>query len=171
MSAATGTTRRLVVVGVGHRDRGDDAIGPAIIDELRRRVGDGVSAVVCEGDLAVLPLFWEPDDDVVIVDANVSSGPSGELHEIDPDDVVSSIGLSTHGLNVADAIQLARRLRCYPASLRIFGVSGREFGYGPMSAQMSRRVEPLTDELMDLLGLSPDASETHPGDTPHRVAG
>ena len=27
-----------LVIGVGNRDRGDDGIGPAVVDELRRRV-------------------------------------------------------------------------------------------------------------------------------------
>lgn len=163
-------SRRLVVIGVGHRDRCDDGIGPAIADALKRCAG-GVAVHVCEGDLAVLPLFWEPEDDVVIVDAHMSSGPSGEMREIDPDNLVSSIGMSTHGLNVADAIQLARRLRCMPSRLRVVGISGREFGHGPISPELRGRIEPLTEELMQLLGVSPDEASMPQGDDPSQVPG
>jgi hydrogenase maturation protease len=160
-----------VVIGVGNRDRGDDGIGPAIIDDLSCRVGDDVVTIVREGDLAVLPLLWESNDDVVIVDANVSSGPIGELREIDPGQLTPSAGMSTHGLDVADAIRLARRLDWLPARLRVFGVSGRDFGHGPMSAALQSLVEPLTEELMDYLGLNPGAGSMHPHGTPHRAQG
>ncbi len=63
-------------------------------------------------------------DDVVIV----SSGAVGQLREIDPDHVVTGGGMSTHGLNVADGIQLARRLGCLPATLRVFGSAVRISG-------------------------------------------
>ena len=71
------------MIGVGHRDRADDGIGPAVVDALSHR-SDKVTTVVREGDLAVLPLLWEPDDDVVIVDASLAMSASvGELHELD----------------------------------------------------------------------------------------
>lgn len=145
-------TGRTVVIGVGHRDRGDDGIGPALADALGQRA-DQVVTQVREGDLAVLPLLWEADDDVVIVDALHSSGSAGRLHEIDQDQLASTSCVSTHGLNVADALELARRLNCLPARLRIFGVTGQQFGYGPMSRELRRRVTPLADELMIALGL------------------
>jgi hydrogenase maturation protease len=109
VSTGSARSRRLVVIGVGHRDRADDGIGPAVVEALGRRFEDVVT-LVREGDLAVLPLLWEPDDDVVIIDVIVSAGPIGELSEIDPDHLELSSGMSTHGLNVADAVQLARRL-------------------------------------------------------------
>ena len=108
--------KRTVVIGVGHRDRADDGIGPAVVDAIAHRT-DQVVTVVREGDLAVLPLLWEADDDVVIVDAVASPGPAGELVELDVDAFGSGAGLSTHGMNVPDAIGLARRLRCLPARL------------------------------------------------------
>ncbi len=143
---------RRVVIGVGNRDRADDGIGPAVVDALRSRADRDVVTMIREGDLAVLPLLWESDDDVVIVDARLLSGSIGELSEIDPDDLTSSTGLSTHGLDVADAIQLARRLGCLPARLRVFGIGGCDFGYGPMSPQLRQMVDPLAAELMVLVG-------------------
>jgi hydrogenase maturation protease len=145
--------RRIVVIGVGHRDRADDGIGPAVVDALSHRTHQ-ITAVVREGDLAVLPLLWERDVDVVIVDASLASSERvGQLHEIAPDQLLSSIGLSTHGLNVADAIQLAARIGRSPARLRVIGIGARDFGHGSMSRQLHDRVDELADELLVLLDL------------------
>ena len=100
---------------------------------------DQVRTIVREGDLAVLPLLWEGDDDVVIVDALAGVGSLGQLVELDPDDLTAGAGLSTHGLNIADGIELARRLHRLPAQLRVFGVTGQDFGYGPMSSSLRRQ--------------------------------
>lgn len=153
MSARLTPQRRLVVIGVGHRDRSDDGIGPAVVDALGQQF-DEVIPIVREGDLAVLPMLWEPDDDVAIVDVVISSGPVGQLHEIDPDHLVSGGGMSTHGLNVADGIRLASRLGCLPATLRVSGIGGQKFGYGPISRELCERLDPLIEELAALIGLS-----------------
>ncbi len=165
-----GTARvgRLLVIGVGHRDRGDDGIGPAVVDELSHR-GAGLTTVVREGDLAVLPLLWEADDDVVIVDATISSGQVGVLHEVHEEDLVAGIGWSTHGMNVSDAIQLARRLKCLPARLRIFGITGKRFGHEPMSAELHHRVHDLADELLTMLEIDTAGSAERRSDSPHPV--
>ena len=157
---------RVVVIGVGHRDRADDGIGPAVVDALAHRT-DEVVTLVREGDLAVLPLLWEPDDDVVIVDAVPDRRAFGDLREIDPAELRSRFGVSTHGLDVVDAIELARRLQCMPARLRVFGITAGDFGYGPMSRELHHRVDQLADELLNELGCEPDVvsgDRDHPAD-------
>ena len=153
MTEAKSKQQRTVVIGVGHRDRADDGIGPAVVDALSHRT-DRVTTVVREGDLAVLPLLWECDDDVVIVDATLASSEQvGELHEVDPEELASSMGLSTHGINVVDAIQLAERIGRAPARLRVIGIGANDFGHGSMSRQLHGRVDELADELFGLLDL------------------
>jgi hydrogenase maturation protease len=80
----------------------------------------------------------------------------GELVELDPAHLTGSIGLSTHGLGIADAIELARRLHSLPARLRVFGVTGRDFEYGPMSRSLRCRLQGLVIELIDRLGVTDD---------------
>jgi hydrogenase maturation protease len=159
-------TGRTVVIGVGHRDRADDGIGPAVVDALAHRT-DQVVTLVREGDLAVLPLLWEVDDDVVIVDAIADRGMVGNLSEIDPSQLRSAAAVSTHGLDVVDAIELARRLHCMPARLRVFGITARDFGYGPMSRELHHLVDRLADELLSELGCQ---SDVEPGDGDHPVS-
>jgi len=155
---------RIVVIGVGHRDRADDGIGPAVVDALAHRTAQVVT-LVREGDLAVLPLLWEAADDVVIVDAIADRGAVGDLCAIDPDELRSAAAVSTHGIDVVDAIELARRLHCMPARLRVFGITARDFGYGPMSRELHHLVDRLADELLNALGCHPDVVPAN-GDLP-----
>jgi len=100
-----------------------------------------------------LPLLWELDDDVVIVDASVTSlGQAGIMSEIDPDCLASSNGMSTHGVSVADAIRLAQQLGRSPERLRVMGIGGHDFDRGPMSQALRQRVDALADEVLALLG-------------------
>lgn len=153
MSDTDAPIRRFVVIGVGHRDRADDGIGPAVVDALSHR-SDEVTTMIREGDLAVLPLLWDSADDVVIVDAFFAgSEPVGVLREVDVDQLTASSGLSTHGVSVADAIELARRIQRMPKRLRVIGITGRTFEHGAMSRQLHERVDELVDELLAILEL------------------
>jgi Ni,Fe-hydrogenase maturation factor len=73
---------------------------------------------------------------------------------------MSSSGISTHGLNVADALQLAERLGRSPARLRVLGISARDFGYGPMSHELHQKLDELVDELLVVLGLDESRRST-----------
>lgn len=155
---------RIVVIGVGHRDRADDGIGPAVVDALAHRTAHVVT-LVRGGDLAVLPLLWEAADDVVIVDAIADRGAIGELRAIDPEELRSAAAVSTHGIDVVDAIELARRLHCMPARLRVYGITAHDFGYGPMSRELHHLIDRLADELLTAIGCRPDVV---PGNEDHR---
>ncbi len=139
---------RRVLIGIGNRDRGDDSIGPLVADAVRGRT-DRVVTMVREGDLAVLPLLWEPDDDVMIVDACRSDDEPGTIHHIDPEALPIGVELSTHGVCVAEAIQLARRLGQLPARLRVIGVTGRDFSFGPLSPGLRRRLPAVVEAVLD----------------------
>ncbi len=155
---------RVVVIGVGHRDRGDDAIGPAVADEIGRRL-EHVTAIAREGDLAVLPLLWTENDDVVVVDACWSKEPAGHVHEIDPDRLRNGLGMSTHGLSVADAVTLAEKLGRRPASLTILGVDGHSFAHGPMSRELAAAFPQVVDEVIRHLPGCPDTAVGGPDAT------
>ncbi|HWD07704.1 MAG TPA: hydrogenase maturation protease [Actinomycetota bacterium] len=131
-----GTT---VVIGVGNRLRGDDGIGPAVIDRLRGRgVAAGVRLVTCEGEVTELIEAWERATVAIVIDA-VRSGAArpGSVHLVPRED--SGWGqharASSHGLGVQDAVVLARQLGRLPGDLVLIGVEGGHFGLGtPLSA-------------------------------------
>jgi hydrogenase maturation protease len=140
-----------IVIGVGNDLRGDDAAGW----ETVRRLIPSPSLVLHEhgGDAPGLVGLWGSDDDVVVVDAVVSSDPSGTVVEIDalaaplPADVSWA---TTHGAGVAEGIELARVLGLLPKSLVLIGISAREFEHGaPMTAEVERAVQDVVRKLSE----------------------
>lgn len=100
---------RVRVIGLGQRAAGDDGAGIAVIAALRRScVPAGVECMVAAGPSALVPLLWMAGR-VIVVDAVVAH-PAGEVMELDVDDVRAGapLGVSSHGLGVRQAIELAR---------------------------------------------------------------
>jgi len=79
----TAMASRPLVIGVGNRDRGDDAVGPVVADAVADRCGDAVESIVVEGDLADLALRWGDAQTVVVVDAMVGGAAPGTVVELD----------------------------------------------------------------------------------------
>lgn len=141
-----------IVIGVGNDLRGDDAAGWETVRRLEKLLAAG-EAVLREhgGDAPGLVSLWGPDDDVVVVDAVVSDDPPGTIVEIDalaaplPADVSWA---TTHGAGVAEGIELARVLGLLPRSLKLVGISAREFGLGvPMTGDVERAVDEVVRRL------------------------
>ena len=136
---------RTVVIAVGNRDRGDDGIAAAVVDRI---ADQRITTLVCEGESITLPFVWHATDDVVILDACRTGRPLGSLVELDPDDLDDSLVLSTHGCGVAESLALARRLGLLPRRIRLFGIEGRDFDHGPVSAELAAEVPRLARELL-----------------------
>lgn len=100
------------VIGVGQRAAGDDGVGPAVVDRLREEgVGEGVELHEVNEPSALLPLLSGARR-VILVDAALGGGPPGAVHVLAPE-ALGARGLapiSTHGLSVAQALELARAL-------------------------------------------------------------
>ena len=136
-----------VVIGVGNPLRGDDGIGPAVIDALRRRAGPAgpdVRLVCCSGDLTELIEAWEHADSAIVIDAVASGAAPGSVHVVPLED--RSWGqlaqASSHGLGVQEAAGLARQLGRLPGALVLVGVEAAQFDLGaPLSAPVRLAVE------------------------------
>jgi len=134
----------VLVVGVGRRDRGDDAVGPAIAERARELVPPGVT-VMERLEPAGLIDAWDGAEAVVVTDALRSGRPPGTVHVLHacsgPLPVGTGAGIA-HGLGLADVIELGRALRRLPPELVVVGVEARQFGLGrPMSPQVRASVE------------------------------
>lgn len=135
----------VVVIGVGNRDRGDDAAGRRVAAALRRAVPDGVFVLESDGDPATIMDAWEGADRAVVVDAMVSGAPAGTVRRFDATDdpLPTSVHLaSTHGMGAAEAIELARQLGRLPGRLLVYGIEGSSFRAGsPLSEPVAGAVE------------------------------
>jgi len=149
------TPPKPLIIGVGNRDRGDDAIGPLVVDAVSERFGDRCLTRIAEGDLSDLSLYWQQDQDVTIIDAMVSGRPPGHVFEIDAIEgklEIDSGLLSSHGVGVAEAIELARVLGRLPRNLIIIGVEAVTFGqFDPLTEEVAVSVDRVVDRIGRLM--------------------
>lgn len=130
----------VLVVGLGHPDRGDDAVGLVVAREVAEVVDAGMDVVEHE-DPTDLPLLWAGRERVVVVDA-VSSGRGvapGTLHVLrtgagrEPitDEAWSGTGRGgTHAFGLAAAVELARALGRLPEEVTVVGIEACSFDHG-----------------------------------------
>ena len=161
-----------LVVGVGNRDRGDDAVGPHVCDRLRALdSGPEFRSSVCEGSVVDLLLHWDDDDRVVIVDAIAPGDEPGRIvalditHDVTQDatQVMAQApsAVSTHEVDVSVAIELARALGRMPAQLLLIGVEAEQLAWGaPLSARVAAAADEVVGLLVELIG---------DGDRAHRL--
>lgn len=151
--------RPSLLIGVGNRDRGDDAVGPIVCDIVDGLETPGLRTVVLESSVVDLSTYWEPDDRVVVVDAASPRGRPGRIVEYDglADRFVVPATTSTHSFDVAGAIELARVMDRLPAALRIVAVEAEsfEFGAAPTPCVQDAIGEVVTE--LSRLGATPSA--------------
>jgi hydrogenase maturation protease len=102
-----------LIVGVGQPFAGDDGVGPAVIDFLRRSdLPPGVTLTNVREPTALVPLLDEAERRLVIVDA-VLAEPAGEILELGAAEVESRglSSVSSHGISVGQALALGRATR------------------------------------------------------------
>ena len=122
-----------LLIGVGNEARGDDAAGVRAARLARALSWPRVRMIECEGDAAALLEAWHGEPAVVVVDAMSSGEAAGTVRRFDaaqrplPARMFHS---TTHGLGLAEAIELARSLGSQPARLVIYGIEGADFGHG-----------------------------------------
>lgn len=141
---------RHVVIGVGNRDRGDDAVGPFVCDRLHELAVEGVEPVVAELGGVDLATCWRSDDAVTIVDASRPVDRPGRIVEVDAlrERWTPPAAISTHATDVATAIELARVIGAMPASLTVIGIEGGRFDVGaPLSTQVEAAAHAVVDGI------------------------
>lgn len=152
--------RNVVVACLGNADRGDDALGAVVAQELRGRLPAGVALVVRSGDMLCLIEDFAGCEALICVDAAAPMGTPGSIHRLDlsTGEPVPSVSLtSSHALNLIDAIRLARVLRSAPQHIIVYAVEGVQFDIAaPMSAavtaaagEVARRVLAEVGSLID----------------------
>jgi len=141
-----------MIIGVGNRDRGDDAAGPAVCDRLRAQLGAAttIRTFVCEGSILDLALHWDHDDRVIIVDAMQPGTEPGRIVEMDAtvDSLPTPGALSTHEIDVSVAVELARAIGRMPAQLLLIGIEAAQTDWGSLP---SVPVDAAIDTVVDLV--------------------
>ncbi len=119
-----------VIIGIGHPDRGDDAAGLLVADQLRGHVPGDVKVRLCSGEATQIMSAWECAAHAIVVDAVRSGQAPGTIHRFEDSaespcavfENLSSVRCSSHGLGLAEAVAMARVLERLPQHLQIYGI-------------------------------------------------
>ena len=150
-------TRPALLIGLGNPDRGDDAVGLHVVRRLAARGLPGVTVSEADGDMLTLLDRWAAAARVVLVDATEPAGQPGRIHRLDPmsGPLPRELGLgSTHGLGLAEAVELARALGRLPARMTIFAIEAAHFEHGaalsaPVAASVTAATALIVAELAE----------------------
>jgi hydrogenase maturation protease len=144
-----------LIIGIGNRYRGDDALGRAVALELRAVVGEWAEVIEHDGEPASLLESWEGRSRVILIDAVRSGSPSGAIHHIDlrAGALPPEFGAcSTHAFGVAEAVELGRALGKLPPEIDFFGVEAESFDAGAtLTIAVGKGLKELCETILELL--------------------
>ncbi len=139
----------MIVIGVGNPYRRDDGLGPYVVDRLREfGLPDSVLAV-SRGETTELMDLWDGADLAVVIDA-VRSEPChpGRIHRLTVFDPPGVRSRAAHGLDLGEAVELARVLGRLPTRLVLFAVEAEDTGYGfGLSTPVAEAAERMAEEI------------------------
>ena len=142
---------KILVLGVGNPILSDDGVGIHVARELKKESIKGV--VVDELAASGLELLdvVRGYDKVVIIDAiQTKNGTPGELHVLEERDFEKSIhGSSPHGINIATALALGRKLvpKDMPKEVVFFAIEAKDLVN--VSEKLTPEVEKAIPAIVD----------------------
>lgn len=146
--------KRILVIGLGNLERGDDGVGVAIARRLQSRMPECARVALSGGDIMSLLEMWRGFDDVILIDAMKAHDAPGNFRWFD----VSTCDLpeetfpehSTHAFGLHQAIAMARALGELPRSTHVVGVQGGNFTAGStLSVEVERAVDAVVASVLD----------------------
>jgi len=150
---------RRLVIGIGNPDRGDDGVGPAVARRLRARAPDGVELLETDGEASRLLELLAGADVAWLVDAAVSGAAAGTIRRLDPIAAPlprSLFAVSSHGLGLAEAVELARALGSLPRRLVVYAIEGAGFAPGaPLTPAVAAAVIEAEERLLGEIRAEP----------------
>ncbi len=124
-------TGRALVIGIGNRLRGDDALGHLAVHNLAPP--EGTIIIEHDGEPTALIESWQGFDRVILVDAVSSGSAPGTLLRFDLQSrrlPAFPTRTSTHAFGLAEAVELARALGKLPRKIVFIGVEAGRFSVG-----------------------------------------
>jgi hydrogenase maturation protease len=150
--------RPILVATCGNASAGDDAFGPRVAALLRENDRADLEVVDLGMKPAALLDHLEGRQMLVIVDAAAGQGlPPGLLIDTDwwsadRPPLVSERSLSTHGISLADQIELAGKLHLLPRIVRVIAATGAAMTVGAESSpSIDRLVAEAAHRIRHLL--------------------
>ena len=157
----------LLIIGVGNPDRGDDAIGPLLLERLRADLPAGTDAGA--GTVALLDAYQlQPEHALelrerrlsIVVDAATGGPAPFSVTAVAP---APAPAITTHSLSPAALAAVYQQLFGQPPALTLLAVRGEAFGLGaPLSAAAAQHLAAALDWLRALLRSENDFAKRKP---------
>lgn len=141
-----------IVIGIGNPYRGDDGAGLKVARTLKNKMPPGVRVEESSGEIGELMELWKDCKKALAVDALSSGGPPGKVMRFEAHAgplPAETFHYSTHGLSLAEAVELARAMNALPPRLVIFAIEGKDFTAGEaLSKEVERACGEVTDKIL-----------------------
>ena len=140
---------KVVIVGIGNILRGDDGIGPQLVERLK-----GKTKAVCF-DVGTSPenyigkIIKENPDTILLIDAIHLDRNPGEYALLSKDDIIQS-GLTTHDLSPSMFIEFIEQQSS--ANIFLLGIQPQNINIGDeITEPVKRTLNDLTEEITQVL--------------------
>jgi hydrogenase maturation protease len=144
---------RVLLVGLGNPDRGDDGVGQIVARRLASILPAGVTVAQSGNEMTSLIATWQGFDAVICIDAAAPLTAPGRIHRYDlatTELLQDVVHVSSHGLGLADTIALARVLNAAPRDIIVYAVEGGSFAAGAtMTPEVSAAAAEVADRVAD----------------------
>ena len=127
------SAKKPLVIGIGNLFRKDDRAGLWIVRQLKNKNLPGISLQESSGEITDLMELWRDYPDVIAVDALSSGKNPGEILRFEVHKAplpAETFQYSTHGLSLAEAVELARAMGQLPGRFIIYAIEGKDFSAG-----------------------------------------
>lgn len=124
--------RSAVVIALGNRCRGDDGVGLCVAAELKC-LNDDYRVIEGRDDAMAIIDAWADAALAIIIDAAISGESPGRVRRVEVGAKPLPKRLarcSSHGIGLAEAVELARVLDKLPGRLVIYAVEAKTFQVG-----------------------------------------
>jgi hydrogenase 3 maturation protease len=133
-----------MILCIGNRDGGDDALGPYIADQLQKQNLSDLDLVDCgttpENYTAVVKR--KNPSEVFIIDAVDMGLPHGEIRRV-PKERISQMHISTHGIPLSVLITY---LEQYVKTILLIGVQPKT-----MAGSLTKTMQQSGDQLIEII--------------------
>jgi len=152
------TPKKALIFGIGNPGRGDDGLGPALIERFQARLRerakgeDPVPAVECafRYQLNIEDAYAIKDHDLVIfADAATTGDSAAGLTEVFPSD---TIAFTTHRMSPACVLALCHEIFGQTPKAYILSIRGHQWDVGEgLSARAEENLEQAVTMLLQFL--------------------
>ena len=155
------------IIGVGNPLRGDDGVGPKLIQALRQHDGPSLELIDGGSDALGILEYLEGRSRVCIVDACRMGLSPGAVRMFEPQDATAVMApdqISLHGLGLAEALNMASALQMLPHELKIIGIEPQTIQF---NGELSEPVQQGLKTAMDLILTLPIDQQVMAGTPDH----